>query len=161
MDVLGDEAAADITHEPRHGHVLAELGDLRRDEFVDRAVRVLQPRLAGAVAGTLDFAEHVLHQLLEVVGAGHEVRFAVDLDQRARRMIGGHAVADNPFFGGAAGLLARAGEAALPQDRGRLVEIAVRLAQRVLALHHARAGLVAELLHHVGRDCDRCHCALS
>ena len=44
-------------------------------------------------------------------------------------------------------------EAALAQNRVRLLEVAVRLRQGVLALHHPRARLVAELLDLSRRNC--------
>ena len=79
--------------------------------------------------------------------ARDEVGFAVHLDEDARTSDRRDAVADQPFARRAAGLLRRARQAALAQDGVRLVEVAVGLGQRVLAFHHARAGLVAELLH--------------
>ena len=48
-------------------------------------VRILEPRLGRRVAGRLDRGEDVLDQLLEVVGARDEVRFAVHLDEDALR----------------------------------------------------------------------------
>jgi hypothetical protein len=45
-----------------------------------------------------------------------------------------------------AGALACGGEASFAQDAACLLEIAVGFDERALALHHARAGLVAELL---------------
>ena len=152
MDVLADVSLAGIAHEPRDRHVLAELGDDRRDALHDRALRILQPRVARGVARLLDLGEHVPHQLLEVGRARDEVRFAVDLGEDAGRVIGGDRVGDQPFAGRAARLLRGARQAALAQDRVRLLEVAVRLGERVLALHHARARLIAQLLHHVGRD---------
>src|SRR5262249_48017316 len=157
MNVLADVPRSGIAHEPRHRHVLSELADLRGDQLRDLTVGVVEPRVARGIARFLDGGQHLVDQLPEVVGARDEVRLAVPLDEAARRSIRREPVADEALFGRAAGLLARAREPALAQDRRRLLEVAARLGQGVLALHHPRAGLLAELLHHVCRDRDRCH----
>ena len=95
----------------------------------------------------------LLGQALEVVGARHEVGLAVDLDQHADLAAHVDVVADDPFLGGAAGALGGRGHALLAQDLDRLVEVAAGLGQRRLAVHHPGSGLVAELLHHLCRDC--------
>src|SRR3972149_2731007 len=72
-------------------------------------------------------------------------------------VIRGDAVADEPFARRAPRLPGGAGEAALAQDQVRFLEIAVSRGQRGFAFHHARARLVAELLHIDGGDSDgRC-----
>ena len=97
-------------------------------------------------------------ELLEVVGARDEVGLAVHLDEHADLAAHVDVVADQPLGGRAAGLLGRLREPALAQERRRLLEVAVGLGQRRLALHHARAGRVAELLHH---RCRNFHVAIS
>ena len=126
--------------------------------LMHRTLRILQPRIVRRIARLLDLAEHVLHQLLEVGRPRDEVRFAVHFGEDAPRVVGRDGVADQAFARRAAGLLRGAREPALAEDRRRFVEVAVRLAQRVLALHHARAGLVAELLHHVRHNSHHRHC---
>src|SRR6185369_2390697 len=61
--------------------------------------------------------------------------------------------ADDAFAGVPAGLFGRGRHTALAEQRDRLVEVAVGLLERALAVHHARAGSLAELLDGVGRDC--------
>src|SRR6185503_14279071 len=51
-----------------------------------------------------------------------------------------------------AGLLGGGGEPLLAQPVDRTFEIALGLTQRLLAVHHARAGLLAQLLHQSGGD---------
>ena len=58
------------------------------------------------------------------------------LDRHADKTLGRHAPA----------LLGRLGEALLAQPVDRLLDVAVGLAQRILAIHHARAGLFAQIL---------------
>src|SRR5579872_7384653 len=91
---------------------------------------------------------------LEDLVAGDEVGLGVELDQRAAhagavltgrqrdRALGRHAV----------GLLGRLGEPLHAQQVGRGGHVAVRLLQRLLAVHHARASALAQVLHHGSRD---------
>ena len=60
--------------------------------------------------------------------------------------------ADQTFRRDAAGLLGGLGEAlgAQPIDRG--LHVALGLVERRLAIHHARAGLLAQVFHHVARN---------
>ena len=69
---------------------------------------------------------------------------AADADDRADVAVDD--VADHALGRLAAGALARGRHAALAQERAGSVEIAVRLLERALAVHHPRAGGVAELL---------------
>src|SRR5262249_28022109 len=55
----------------------------------------------------------------------------------------------------AAGLLAGRGQAFLAEDGASLLHVAVRLDQRGLDVHHAGAGLLAQLLDHFCGDL--CH----
>ena len=95
-------------------------------------VRVREPRLGRRVARLLDFGQHVVDQLLKLVGARHEIGLAVHFDERAGRVVVGQAVSDQAFAGGAAGFLGRARQAALAQDGVRFLEIAVRLREGAL-----------------------------
>ena len=56
-------------------------------------------------------------------------------------------VADDAVLGGAARALGGRGEALLAQELDGLVHVAAGFGQRGLAVHHPRAGLVAQLLH--------------
>jgi len=60
--------------------------------------------------------------------------------------VGRDAIADQALARRTASLLGGARETALPQNRIRFLEVAVGLSECGLALHHARARLVAELL---------------
>src|SRR5260221_8948334 len=62
-------------------------------------------------------------------------------------MIGRQLVADQAFAGRASGLLCGAGKALLAKNRRRFLEVSVCFLERGLAVQHARARLVAELLH--------------
>ena len=60
--------------------------------------------------------------------------------------------ADQALGGGAAGLLGRGRKALLAQPVDGGFHVAVGLGQRLLAVHHARAGLVAQLFHQRSGD---------
>ena len=94
----------------------------------------------------------VADELLELVGPGDEVRLAVDLDQDADPAAGVDVARDEALAGLAARLLRGRGEPALAQDRDRLLEVAIGLDERVLAVHEAGAGALAQLLDARGRD---------
>ena len=66
--------------------------------------------------------------------------------------LGALVVADEALARRAAGALAGEGHAALAQERPGGFEVAVRLLERALALHHPGAGGVAELLDEPGGD---------
>ncbi len=87
-----------------------------------------------------------LHQALEQVVARDEIGLGIDLDHDALGRRDGDA--DQAFGGDAAGLLRGLGQALLAQPVDRGIEIAAAFVERRLAIHHARAGLVAELLDH-------------
>ena len=59
---------------------------------------------------------------------------------------------DQPLGRDPARLLRRLGEALLAQPVDRALDVAGGLVERRLAVHHAGAGLVAQLLHHRRRD---------
>ena len=63
-----------------------------------------------------------------------------------------HERGDGALVRGAAGLLGERGQAARAQDVDGRVDVAVGLGERLLAVHHARAGALAELLDHAGGD---------
>src|SRR5215213_5100383 len=130
------------------GRLLLEHPQLRLLGVVGDVVLgdVLRRRGGGDVHGDL------ARELREVLVAGHEVRVAVDLDQHADLAVGVHVGLDRALRGLAAthleGLVAEADA----QEPGGGVDVAVRLLQRLLAVHHARAGAVAQLLDLLRRN---------
>src|SRR6218665_860202 len=109
--------------------------------------------LAGDVLGIGggDVHGHLLHQVLEVRVAGDEVRLAVDLHEHADAAAV-HVGAHQTLGGHAAGLARQLGAELLAQPLLGLDEVTRGLAERLLAIHQARAGLLAEFLHHRGAD---------
>ena len=77
----------------------------------------------------------------EVLALGDEVGLALELDEDARGV--GDQTGGRLALGAA---LRRLGGALDAQDLDGLVEVAVGLVERLLAVHHAGAGLLAELL---------------
>ncbi len=89
----------------------------------------------------------VVHEFLEVLGAGHEIAFAVDFDQHADLAAGVDVVADRAFAGHAGRLLGSDGYALLAQQDHRLFEVALGFGQSLLAIHHGRSGFFPELFY--------------
>src|SRR5918998_1822147 len=113
------------------GHVL--LGDVQR-------------RCGGDVEGDL------ARELLEVLVAGHEVGLAVDLEQHADLAGGVDVALDDALRRGALAALGRVGLSAHAQELDRPVEVAARLLERALAVHHASARARAERFDVAGGD---------
>src|SRR5690606_37184367 len=101
----------------------------------------------GNAAGERDLG-HVADEALELFVLGDEVGFAVDFDHRAAGSVGGDT--DQTFGGDAAGLLGSGGEALGAQPVDRRFNVAAILGQRLLAVHHAGAGAVAQFLDESG-----------
>src|SRR5262249_17190041 len=117
------------------------LEDLGRDVLAPDVERV----------GGDDLHREVFDQPLKVLVAGDEVGLAVDLHQRAETAA--MDVGANQTLGGDASLPALTpGDALLAKVFLPLGEIALRLGERLLAIHHPRPGLFPELLHHSGGD---------
>ena len=73
----------------------------------------------------------------------HDADLAAHVDVGLDDALGGHA----------AGLLLGGSDALLAEPLHRLVHVAVGLGQRLLALHHANAGRLAQLLNLCSSDC--------
>ena len=142
-----------VEHVGRLAGVL-HLGAVDRLFLLDRVGRhVLAAHPLGIGGG--DVHRHFAHEVVEVVGARHEVRLAVHLDHHADPAAEVDVGADRALCRGAAGALGGLRQAALAEDGDRLLHVAVGLGEGRLALHHARAGLVAQLLDLFCRDCHR------
>ena len=87
-----------------------------------------------------DLHRQVTNQLLELVGARHEVGLAVDLDQNADPATGMDVAADEALASLTAGPLGSGRLSPLPQKRRRLLEVAVRFLESALAVHYSCAA---------------------
>ena len=148
LELALDDLGADVLRLLLDGLVGEQLGllglEVRRPgcgSMVD-----VQRREAGDLDG------EVADELLELLGARDEVGLAVDLDEHADAAAGVDVAGDEALAGVATGLLGRRGQAALAQQRDRLVEVAVRLGQRLLAVHEPGAGPLAQFLDQLRRD---------
>src|SRR5216683_487111 len=154
QDSLLDEAL-DLTIDPlgdclRRRAILLGLAlvqvPLLDEDVIGHVVARNPPRI-----GRRDLKGYLARQLPEILALGDEVRLAVHLDQHPdlRREIRSRAVKvslDHALAGRAAGPLGRLGDALFAQYRVRLFEVCVGLLERVLAVHHAGARHLAELL---------------
>src|SRR5262249_37635756 len=146
--------------------VLVEALDLASDDAVEDVFGLAGSQRLGAVYLALggDFglgnlvAAHpaggrgrhlhgdVADQLLELGRLGDEVSLAVDLAETAYLPARMDVRPDGAVAGRTPRLLRGLGEAALAEKAQRLLEVAVRLAQRLLAVEQPGAGLLAQLL---------------
>src|SRR2546421_2871980 len=136
MDVRRDPRAVDRDEArgPGEADVLAQLGD-QRDAL-------LLELLLGPHAVRVDEVEDLLRERPKLVVLRDRLRLAADGDHRP--VVGVHAMLDEAFGGGTAGPLPRLGHALLAQETLRSLEVAARLLERPLAVHHPRTGLVAD-----------------
>ena len=122
-------------------HLLLLLGDRQVSAVVLAGHQSVQ--IGGGLLG--NGGGHALDEVHELLILAHEVGLGVDLDHHA------HAVDDggigHALGGDAAGLLGGGGHALLAQPLHGLVHIAVRGLQCLLAIHHAHAGHLAQVLH--------------
>ena len=137
---------------PPQRHVLADRRDGVRQGIGHRAAARV-----GRSFERLDVAALVgrdrsdgAHERLEILVAGHEVGFRVDLDDDAGALANrdGHETLGRDT----SRLLGRLRQTFLPKPIDRGLDVALRFVQRGFAVHHADAGLLAKILHHCGSD---------
>src|SRR5688572_5761467 len=136
---LGDLAA----------NLLGLVGGLLLEHAQLGLLGVLRDVLLGDVLrrrGGGDVQRDVAGERREVVVARDEVRVAVDLDQHADLVVGVDVGLHGALGRLAAAHLERLVAEAHPQELGGRVDVAAGLLERLLAVHHARARAVAELL---------------
>ena len=128
---------------PLEADVLADAGS----KVADRLLHVLIRLLQGVLQGMHDQRPPQFH---ESIVAGDEVGLARQLEQGGAAVPNG--CEDAPLVGRAADALGRRGKALLLQPALGRLQVAVRLDQRRLAVHHAGAGHGAQLLDRGCRD---------
>ena len=138
VDVAGNQPVAVHFHArvPGDFDVLADFGDERR------AVG-LQVRLG--IRG--EPFRHVVAKGAERFVARDEIRLAVHLDEHAELSAGRDVLGDGAFPGLARGLHGGGGLAFFAENVHGGVEVAFRFHERAFAIHHARAGHLAEFVH--------------
>src|SRR5205085_8943751 len=124
--------------------VLAELGRELPAFLVELADRV------GALA--LHGLEHLGGKGEELLVVRDRLGLAADGHDDAELGVVGDPVADFALGRLSAGPLGRARQTALSEERLRSFEVAVRVLQGALAIHHSGTSLVAKLLDERGRD---------
>ena len=113
------------------------------DRFVGAGILGVRDRLGLAAERQRDLGD-VAHDLLEGLVAGDEVGLGIDLDHHRLAQAG--IDTDQAFGRRAAGLLVGLGDALLAQPVDRGLHVAVGFGEGGLAVHHARAGQLAEFL---------------
>ena len=142
MHVGGDRAAVVVALGTGDDDVLAELAHQLHALLVERRGRIDAVRVDGT--------EHALGERLELVVLRDGLGLAADADDRADAAVDDRA--DEALGGRPVGALAGLRHALLAQQGAGGVEIAVRLLQRPLAIHHPRAGELTELLDEACTD---------
>ncbi len=144
VDVGRDRVGLNSRH-AANGHVLADGGDLGGDIVVDRFALHVSCFQRVDVSGARGDLSDLGHHRLEVGVARDEVGFRVHFNRNANAVGGGDS--DEAFSGGAAGFLGgfRQTFGAQPVNSG--FHVAVGFCQRLLGVHHACAGRVAQLFH--------------
>src|SRR5690606_18026555 len=94
-------------------------------------------------------------QILELLGAGHEVGLAVHLDECADPSAAMDIGLDQTLRRRAARFLLGTVEPALPQERGGLVHVPLGLFERALGIHDASPRALPQLLDHLSGDLHR------
>src|SRR5215213_2107397 len=143
VDLALDDVRADVVR--LVGELL--LGDARLalDLFARNAIHVDRDRRRGG-----DVQREVPREADEVLVASDEVRLAVDLDEHADLAVGVDVGLDGALGGRALAALLGLRGALHPQRLDRLLDVAVRLDEGLLALHHPCAGALAQGLHVLG-----------
>ena len=147
---LDDNEAADV-------HVLTD----GEDHILELAfngevgVKILESKKSFNICGLVaeNSRENTLYELLESVVLCNKVGLRVDLDHCGGVFVIGKKDIDNTFGCDTVSLLCGYGKALLTKNLYSLVEISARLGESLLALHHAAAGLGAEIGYHFCSNC--------
>jgi len=154
MDIRGDNAFVDgNARRAAQRHVLADLADHFRNMFVDRfacARKCFPAKFIEIAADANRRLRNVLNHRLKGFIARNEVGLGIDFDDNADRAgaIWLHANGDKALRRCAAGFFCGLGKAFFAQPVNRGFHVAVGFFQRGLAIHHACAGFLAQLLDH-------------
>lgn len=87
---------------------------------------------------------NVIHQTLELVPLGAEVRFTVEFKDDAGAAAGSHSGADHAFLGVTVGLGRSLGNSLLTKILYGGIHVAVAFVEGFLAIHHAGVRFVTE-----------------
>ena len=120
--------------------------------FAVSATRSSSSAALGARPVALDRLERSLHEREEVVVLRDRLRLAADGDERPARRVAGDPIGHPSLGRRPTGPLRSARHALLAEQAGRELDVAVRILERALAVHHPRARPLAELLHEACRD---------
>src|SRR3954447_9397752 len=157
------EPLADLALRGLLARVLGDVGHLAGGDAQLLGAGVLGDLLLGHVQRLRggDVQRDVPGERDEVLVARDEVGVAVDLDEDADLAVGVDVGLHRALGGLAAGELGGAGDALLAQPGHGRVDVAAGLGQRLLAVHHARAGAVAQGLDVLRGDGHVGHCESS
>ena len=98
----------------------------------------------------------IFHELAEILVPSHKIGLAIHLYEYADFALQVNIGSHDPLLRCTCGLLASGGNAFGPQNRLRFGQIAGAFDESALAIHKARIGFLAELLHQLWVDFSRC-----
>src|SRR5580693_2025316 len=145
-------------------HVLRPVGRLLLVDARLGVALVLRDVLAADVLHRRrgrDLYRHLVGEAHEVVVLGDEVGVAVDLDQHAHLRARVHVRLHRALRGRALAQILDFLALLHAQDLDRLLDVSLRLRQRLLAVHHPRARALAQRLHVFCADLHGAHDALA
>jgi len=117
---------------------------LARDQLADRWQALCVDPTFEDIAAKIELTEWG-EILMSPVGKSHGIA-AMRIAELLHKALGGHTMADEALTRRPSGLLGRAREAALAENRVGFLEVALGFLECRLTVHHARARLVAEFL---------------
>ena len=100
--------------------------------------------------GSGDVHGDIVHQALEVVGAGDEIALTVHFHQDADLASSVNIAGHRAFAGGTRRLLGGGGNALLAKNDDGCFDVALGFGQGILAVHHGSVSLVAKLFYLCG-----------
>jgi len=95
------------------------------------------------------------HKLLELIGAGDEIGFAIDFDEHTNLAAGVDVTADQAFAGFTLRFFRGGSLALFAEDADGLFEIAGSLDEGGAAIGKARVGAFAQFFHELGGNLNR------
>src|ERR1700756_5169149 len=94
----------------------------------------------------------ILDEITKIIRLGDKISLTIYFYEHTHLTLEMNVGGDNAFFGGSRCLLGGACDTFLTENIFSFVQVAIGLHQRLLAIHHAGVGLVAQLLDEGGVD---------
>ena len=151
MEISGVNSSRSIhSHEPSDVHILADFADFSGQCILNSAFSFVGHRheiLQRIRRSFQRFLCQSLNELDEFRILGNKISLGVNLNDSCFAVILVECNSDQTFRCDSVSLLGRLRQTLLTKHVDSLVDVAVSLHQRFLAVHHARAGFISEFLY--------------